>query len=432
MSTFASPPAVTSYLTRQGRKRYRVRWAIRTVDSGGEPTRAWRGKAGFTKWGDAVEFRDAVTADPQRYGVVGGTARRRLTVAQWAQEWLDGLTLAPSTMDNYRVQVEVHLVPRIGAMRLDEVTSQRLRALYGDLLKRGRAHGRCRTAGPACEDHEPDDHRGLSTKSVRNTAAVASRLFGTAERDGLISVDPSKGDEMVPRSTRGGRRVDAREKMFTPDEVVAVLQAAMAHPFGIVWELALETGARREELCGLRFRDVDLQGRRLHLAMQTATSVRGGRVDRDGGKSEDASRVITLDAELVQRLRAHRAAEVAKRERMGLPWLEYEDAFVITDERARPVKPTRLTRMTRRMLVDLGIEPVDLPAGAKGRGLHAMRHTHGSMLLSAGVPLNVVSARLGHSSPAITASIYSHALPDEDQVASDAMARLLRPHRDAQ
>lgn len=59
-------------------------------------------------------------------------------------------------------------------------------------------------------------------------------------------------------------------------------------------------------------------------------------------------------------------------------------------------------------------------AGIKKASLHTLRHTHGSSLLSKGVPLGAVSARLGHADPNITARIYLHALPDDDTRAADA------------
>jgi integrase len=63
-------------------------------------------------------------------------------------------------------------------------------------------------------------------------------------------------------------------------------------------------------------------------------------------------------------------------------------------------------------------------------GLHALRHTHGSMLLSAGVPLPTVSKRLGHANPNITAAVYSHALPSDEERAAEAFERVIR--RDAE
>jgi integrase len=56
---------------------------------------------------------------------------------------------------------------------------------------------------------------------------------------------------------------------------------------------------------------------------------------------------------------------------------------------------------------------------------HDLRHTHATLLLKAGVPVHVVAQRLGHSSPALTLSIYSHVLPRQQSAAAAAFARLV-------
>ena len=66
-------------------------------------------------------------------------------------------------------------------------------------------------------------------------------------------------------------------------------------------------------------------------------------------------------------------------------------------------------------------------AGIPDASLHTLRHTHGSSLLSKGVPLPAVSARLGHADTNITARIYSHALPDDDARAADAREVIVTP-----
>jgi integrase len=64
--------------------------------------------------------------------------------------------------------------------------------------------------------------------------------------------------------------------------------------------------------------------------------------------------------------------------------------------------------------------------GLPGISLHSLRHSHGSQLLSEGVPLPVVSKRLGHANPSITARIYSHALPGDEIRAAEAWDNLMR------
>ena len=58
--------------------------------------------------------------------------------------------------------------------------------------------------------------------------------------------------------------------------------------------------------------------------------------------------------------------------------------------------------------------------------LHDLRHTHATILLLAGVPVHVVSQRLGHASPTITLSVYAHVMPGNQRDAADLFARLIR------
>jgi len=69
-------------------------------------------------------------------------------------------------------------------------------------------------------------------------------------------------------------------------------------------------------------------------------------------------------------------------------------------------------------------------AGVRPITLHDLRHTHATLLLRRGVPIHVVSRRLGHASPAITLAIYSHVLPDQGRLAADVAGAIARGSRD--
>jgi integrase len=58
-------------------------------------------------------------------------------------------------------------------------------------------------------------------------------------------------------------------------------------------------------------------------------------------------------------------------------------------------------------------------------GLHGLRHSHVSALARAGVPVHIISSRVGHSNPALTLSIYTHLVPGDDRTAAEVTGRLL-------
>jgi integrase len=100
--------------------------------------------------------------------------------------------------------------------------------------------------------------------------------------------------------------------------------------------------------------------------------------------------------------------------RLGVIWTP--EAYLFSDPIGQPLKPARVTRT---------FKPLCAAAGVPTIRLHDLRHTHASHLLSAGVPVNVVSARLGHADPAMTLRVYAHLMPDDQERAVSAVTELI-------
>ena len=128
--------------------------------------------------------------------------------------------------------------------------------------------------------------------------------------------------------------------------------------------------------------------------------------------------MIDLDASTVAVLRAHRK----QRGGMALQ-LARDDALVFGDEEGRHLHPERFTRTFRaevarcRQVLGEGALPVIR--------LHDLRHTHATLLLAKGVPVKVVSERLGHASATITLQVYAHVMPGNQRDAAELFASLI-------
>lgn len=139
----------------------------------------------------------------------------------------------------------------------------------------------------------------------------------------------------------------------------------------------------------------------------------------EGGTKSGKPRVIDLDAATVAVLRAHR------RERAGMALqLARDDALVLGDHEGRHLHPERFTRSfqgdTARCRKAIGGDKLPVIR------LHDLRHTHATLLLLAGVPVHVVSERLGHASPVITMQVYAHVLPGSQREAAELFASLVK------
>ncbi len=188
----------------------------------------------------------------------------------------------------------------------------------------------------------------------------------------------------------------AEAQALTSQQVKDLLAAAGACRLGALLNVAVNTGMRQSELLGLRWRDVDLEGGLLRVRHQYG---------RDGTfcepKSARSRRTIDLPASTVATLREHRTRQIEERLIVGPNWEDRD--LVFCTHRGRPLGHRNVLRDFNQLLRVAGLPAVPF---------HALRHTHATLLLAAGVPVGDVSARLGHSSATITLDVYGHVLPD--------------------
>ena len=177
-----------------------------------------------------------------------------------------------------------------------------------------------------------------------------------------------------------------------------------------MYVLALNTDLRRGELLGLRWADVDVAGQRLH--------VRNNRVRIEGGTTQGTpksgkTRSFKLDPMTLELLRDLRRCQAEQRLAWPGEWGNGDD-LVFTHEDGRPLAPDHVTKRSRAL-----VDGLDLPAIR----LHDTRHTFATLSLQAGVPVKVVSERLGHATVAFTLDVYGHVLPADDQLTAELFHR---------
>ena len=195
---------------------------------------------------------------------------------------------------------------------------------------------------------------------------------------------------------------------WTAHELSTFLAAMAKHRHHRTWWLAAHTGVRRSELVGLRWRDIDLDHRRLSIT-RTIVAV-NGRKQPSNGKTVNAARTIDLDDRTLAILACWQQDHA---ERFGR--VDPDRGLVVRDD-GQAVNPQSVSQGFER-----AVARTDLPR----LSLHGLRHTHASLLLKAGVPLKVVSERLGHSTPAFTMATYQHVLPGMQAEAAATFASLM-------
>ena len=157
------------------------------------------------------------------------------------------------------------------------------------------------------------------------------------------------------------------------------------------------TGMRRNEVLGLKWPDIDFASKRLHLNRGLVAV--GYEVHQTRGKTSNARRAIALDDTTIAVLDGWRAFQAAEFAAVGIDCAEQ---WVFTDGDGEPIHPHAVYQAFRRIVRNARVTPIRF---------HDLRHTHGSLLIKEGVPVKVVSERLGHAHIAHTIQTYQHLLP---------------------
>jgi len=303
--------------------------------------------------------------------------------------------LAPKTIERYHEQA-AYLGPELLAMPLAEITPLHLNREWTRLLKAGGHHRRTKKARP------------LSAKTVRNIAGVVSSAFSRAIKWGLVATNPVTNSEPpTPRRHEG--------IALTPAQQALVLESASG-PWCMqtYLELAAATGCRRGELLALRWGDI-VNGR--------ATIARSLTQTRDvlkfKGTKTEKPRTVKIPASAFATLEVHRARQDEFRTRFG-PDYRTDLDLIFANPDGTLLKPDSISAA-----VSLLFRRLKLP---KGASLHSLRHTHTSHLLDDGVPIAVISARLGHSSIRTTQEIYAHMIHGQDDEAADRWDEYQKRH----
>ena len=356
------------------------RWSI-VVDAGVHPETGKRRQ----KWYSARTKRLAerrlveVLAELNKGSPAPEPAKMRLGeyLRLWLRDYVEDGVRA-RTGDGYRTIVNRHLIPKLGAVRLGELTAAHIQEYQAKALREGRVDGT----------------GGLSPQTVTHHRTVLAETLNQAVTWGLVSRNVAQG----VRSPRVRRR-DPR--FLTISEIERLLSAARDTPYHDAIHLALYSGLRRSELCGLRWQDVDLDRRELSVA-QTMVRLLGGRgIVLEEPKNDYSRRSIKLSEAPVQVLRER----------------EMERDKVSPDDLVMDLLPDTLSHRFTQITEGVGLDV----------SLHDLRHTHASLLIRAGVPMKVVQERLGHASILTTMDLYAHIMPGMQEDAAEKLGEALAP-----
>jgi len=325
----------------------------------------------------------AMVADVSKGNVTTGTE----TFGELLDLWLAHIEpdRSPTTMRKYRDIADRVVRPELGKIKLKVLSARQLDALYAKLTKKGN-----------------------KASTVRRVHALIAAALHQAERWDMI-------DNNVTRRASPPPVHQEQIRAPSPKEVRAIIAAAdkLEPALATLLMLGALTGARRGELCALRWLDINKQRRTLTIARSVYETEGGGWAEK-GTKSHQI-RTIGLDVLALAVLRKHRQSVEALASELNLKVPPNGFVFSRSPVGAEPIRPDIVTKFTKRVATAAGVDT----------HLHALRHFSATQAIAAGFDPTTVAGRLGHRDSSITLRVYSHALEGRDSDLAAVLGKTL-------
>jgi len=367
--------SLRTFLRSDGTTGFQVMW--RDKDSGKQTSRT------FDDPNTAAMVRDFLSANGNSFrlaeAAISSMHRASPTVEMIMKHHLDGIVgVEPGTVYRYRQLSRNHIVPVLGAYPVDSVTRQNVVDWFN---------------GIGGGDSAP--------KTRKNIHALLSAALETAIRSGHLTENVAKG----VRDSKATQAIKTRENVFLSKEEFETLCAAFDARYVLFLRVLARSGMRFSEATALRKRDLKIEEGRFTVSITRAWKKTDRGYVIGGPKTVKGRRTVALPKDLTAALHLHMSG------------LKANDLLFTLPDGGRLAN--------NRFHENYWDEPVDELAAAAllhdTPTIHDLRHTHASWLLNAGVPITVVSRRLGHESIKTTVDTYGHLMDNADSSAADAV-----------
>ncbi|WP_308526675.1 site-specific integrase [uncultured Oscillibacter sp.] len=311
------------------------------------------------------------------------------TVAEWLRTWFALYAkpnIRPTTARSYQGSIELHIIPRIGCIKLNKLTGRDIQKLYKDLMENGRLRKAQKSKQP-----------GLSSTTVRGIHMMLHNALDRAVKERLILRNPTE-DCIIPK-------VQKQEmKILHPEDMKAYLEAAEKRGVLPMFYLELVSGIRKGELVALRWEDLDVEHRTISVSKQALGGL-GKELVVNRPKTENSIRAISIPQD---------AVDLLVREHEKHPENPYLFPSPLT---GGMYHPDSVVNLHKKILKDAGLEHIRF---------HDLRHTFATMALQNGVDVKTVSNMLGHYDAGFTLRTYTHATRQMQEQAAEKMGNFMK------
>lgn len=323
-------------------------------------------------------------------------APSKVTVGQWLDLWQQDylVDVRPSTVTSYEAIIRNHIKPKIGAIRLDSLTTQDIQEFYNRLR------------------FPSENRKALSAKTIKNIHGILHHALQQAMPNNYIRTNPSNSC-VIPRVTK------KKVKPLNEYQIADFLKAIKGHKYENLFLVALFTGIRQGEICGLQWECVNFDDGTILIDKQLQ-SLRG----KTRGDSEKyilvptkngKERTITAAPYVMELLWKTKQSQNANRKTWGKAFQEND--LVFTDEFGNRITPQALYRAFKIIVTESGMPMVRF---------HDLRHSYAVISLKSGDDVKTVQENLGHATATFTLDVYGHVTEKMKKDSADRMQAFIK------
>ena len=317
-----------------------------------------------------------------------------VTVDSWFHTWLNEYkmpSVKKGTIGVYQDTYDSYICKPFGKKRLKDIRPEQIQKLYNTLF-----------------------NDGYSRNTIELVSVVLSGMYKQAYKNQLIIKNP------VPLATLPKFSVHKERRVLTLDEQNLFLKHATGTKYDYVYELALSTGMRSGEMCGLEWQDVDFSNRIIHVK-GTLVQNRYG-FYKDLPKTHSSFRDIPMLDNVYGLLKERRRKQMEQKIAIGTHWqpLDGLQNLVVTTETGRPLGKGYLNKEIAKIVKSLQ----EMDSEFSPLTVHTFRHTFATRCIENGMEPQVLKTILGHSKLSQTMDLYAHVLPNTKVLEMQKIANL--------
>jgi integrase len=352
---------------------------------------------------------------------------------KWLKEYANN-QLEATTASSYVFALDKHIIPEIGHLKLSEIKPLHLQEFYNKLLKEGNgAKG------------------GYAPSTVKRLHAIISSILSTAYEWQMIEFNPcdrvklpkDKTSEKIKYFTfeQTETFLQALELEYTSDYkehtrtlngskyTVGAYQEKRGIPtqFKVLFNMALFGGFRRGELVALTWDNINFENNTVDVVSSTAYANK--KMYNKAPKTKGSIRVVTLPKSVMDMLKIYRREQLEQRFLVGDKWVG--DNWVFIQWNGKQMHVSTPSHVFKEVLDKYNATVTDESQKLPMIGLHGLRHTHATLLVSTNTDIKTISARLGHANTSTTLNIYAHSLQKQDETCANVLDEMFKQKKTA-